>query len=169
MTEYDELRKLAEAQRVRSALEAAIRSGLPHAQGEPVTTYQDRVKAAHVALFDGDPTDLSERRDRFFEEAAETVQAFGMTEDDAIALVRYTFSRPVGEPRLEVGAAKLTLTSLCVEASLDLMECAEAELAKLVKPETIARIRAKRATRHGRGPLPGFSPPSRAALTEEGR
>lgn len=121
-------------------------------------TYQDRVKAVHGPLFDGDPTDVAERRDRFFEEAAETAQAFGMAEEDAIALVRYTFGRPVGEPKLEVGSAKLTLTSLCVEAGLDLQECAEADLEKLQRPETIARIRAKRATRHGRGPLPGLSP-----------
>lgn len=34
----------------------------------------------------------------------------------------------------------------------------EADLVKLQQPETIARIRAKRATRHGRGPLPGLDP-----------
>ncbi len=42
------------------------------------------------------------------------------------------------------------------------MECAEADLEKLQRPETIARIRAKRATRHGRGPLQVSIPPAPA-------
>lgn len=120
--------------------------------------FQDRVSAAHHALFHDDPTDVAERRARYFEESGETVQAFGMTEDEAHALVRYTWSRPGGEPAKEIGAAALTLASLCVVAGYDMMECAEADLEKLQRPETIARIRAKRTTRHGRGPLPGLDP-----------
>lgn len=122
--------------------------------------FQLRVSVAHHALFHDDPTDVAERRARYFEESGETVQAFGMTEDEAITLVRYTWSRPAGEPRKEIGAAALTLASLCVVAGHDMMECAEADLEKLQRPETIERIRAKRATRHGRGPLPGFDPAS---------
>jgi len=127
-------------------------------------TFQSRVADAHVALFHDDPTDLPERRDRFYEEATETAQALGMTEADAHALVAYTFSRPVGEPTKEIGAAALTLASLCVEGGWDMMACAEADLAVLVTPEKIAKVRAKRSTRHGRGTLPGIV----AALTEEG-
>lgn len=125
-----------------------------------VESYQDRVKAACAVLFEGDPTDVAERRDRFAEEALETCQAFGMTRDDMRALVDYTFGRPLGEPAKEIGAAMTTLASLCVYAGGDLMACAEADLAKLQQPETIARIRAKRATRHGRGSLPGLSSPA---------
>lgn len=121
-------------------------------------SFQDRLAEVHVALFDGDPTDIEERRARFFEEAGETVQAFGMTEDEAVDLVRYTWSRPVGEPEKEVGAAFVTLTSLCILAGISASDCAERDLEKLSKPETIARIRAKRSTRHGRGPLPGLDP-----------
>lgn len=121
-------------------------------------TYQDRVAAAHHALFHDDPTDVPERRARFFEEANETCQAFGMTREEAHQLVDYTYSRPAGEPKKEIGGAYVTLTSLCVEAGINAMECAEADLAKLMRPETIERIRAKRSTRHGRGPLPGFDP-----------
>lgn len=128
--------------------------------------YQERVAAAHNALFYDDPTDIAERRNRFAEEVNETLQAFGMTEDEAIQLVRYSWSRPVGEPAKEIGAALLTLTSLCVVAGFDLMACGEADLEKLQRPETIARIRAKRSTRHGRGPLPGFDP---ALATTEGK
>jgi hypothetical protein len=135
---------------LRKAIAAAIKEML-----EP---YQDRVAAAHHALFHDDPTDVEERRARFFEEATETVQAFGMTTEDMHKIVDYSGNRPVGEPAKEIGAAMVTLASLCVVSGFDLMECAEADLEKLQRPETIARIRAKRATRHGRGPLPGIDP-----------
>ncbi|MBW8445209.1 MAG: hypothetical protein K0M49_06240 [Arenimonas sp.] len=126
--------------------------------------YQNRVADAHYALFHDDPTDIPERNARAFEEATETAQAFGMTRDEAIALVDYTFSRPVGDPAKEIGAKILTAFSLGVVAGIDVMAAAEADLEKLQRPETIARIRAKRATRHGRGPLPGFDP---TAITKE--
>ena len=128
-------------------------------------TFQDRVAEAHVALFHDDPTDLPERRDRFYEEATEAAQALGMTEDEAHQLVSYTFSRPPGDVRKEIGAAALTLASVCVVGGWDMMACAEADLAALRTPEKIAKVRAKRATRHGRGPLPGHGP---AALSKPG-
>lgn len=121
-------------------------------------SYQNRVAAAHNALFHDDPTDVAERLARFMEEANETCQAFGMSREDAHHLVDYTYGRPAGDPSKEIGAAMLTLTSLCVVAGYDLAGCAEADLEKLQRPETIARIRAKRSTRHGRGALPGFDP-----------
>lgn len=127
------------------------------AASQPLT-FQSRVSIAHRALFHDDPTDIAERRARFFEEATETAQALGMTGDEARQLIDYTFGRPAGEPVKEIGAAALTLASLCVVAGYDMMACAEADLEKLQRPETIARIRAKRATRHGRGPLPGLDP-----------
>ncbi|MEI2299304.1 hypothetical protein [Ensifer sp. MJa1] len=122
--------------------------------------YQGRVADAHHALFHDDPTDVAERLARFMEEANETCQALGMTREDAHRLVDYTYDRPAGEPAKEIGSAMLTLTSLCVVAGYDLMSCAEADLEKLQRPETIDRIRVKRSTRHGRGPLPGFDPSS---------
>jgi hypothetical protein len=118
-------------------------------------SFQSRVAQAHIALFHDDPTDVVERRNRFYEEATEAAQALGMTEQDAHELVAYTFSRPVGEPEKEIGAAALTLASLCVIGGWNMMACAEADLASLQTPEKIAKVRAKRATRHGRGPLPG--------------
>jgi hypothetical protein len=123
-----------------------------------VVGVQERVATAHHALFHDDPTDIEERVARFYEEVNETCQALGMSREDAHELVDYTYGRPTGEADKEVGAARLTLASLCVVADIDLMERAEAELEKLQRPETIARIRAKRASRHGRGPLPGLDP-----------
>jgi hypothetical protein len=136
----------------QSDFETRVKSCLTSIGAE---AFQNRVAAAHVALFHDDPTDLPERRDRFYEEATETVQALGMTEADAHALVSYTFGRPSGEPEKEIGAAALTLASLCVVGGWDMMACAEADLAAIVTPEKIAKVRAKRSTRHGRGPLPG--------------
>lgn len=130
-----------------------IQSQAPSLRG-----YQERVAAAHHALFHDDPTDVAERVARFFEEAVETCQALGLSYFNAEMLLNYTYDRPVGEPKKEIGAALLTLASLCVVAGYDLAECGEADLEKLQRPETIARIRAKRSTRHGRGPLPGFDP-----------
>lgn len=127
-------------------------------------SFQDRLAGLHSRLFDGDPTDIRERVARFFEEAGETAQAFGMSEEEAIKLVRYSWRRPAGEPTKEVGAAFVTLVSLCIVAGLDAMACAEADLEKLSRPESIERIRAKRATRHGRGPLPGFDPPGKVGI-----
>ena len=156
----------------RAIMAERQRSYLLPAQTEPDAgrvegPYQDRVAQAHHALFHDDPTDVSERLARFFEEAAETCQALGMTHDDASKLLAYTFSRPVGDPAKEIGSAKLTLASLCVVAGYDMDACGEADLEKLQRPETIARIRAKRATRHGRGPLPGFDPTPPSPPREE--
>ncbi|WP_234911306.1 hypothetical protein [Allorhizobium taibaishanense] len=144
--------------RGRQGEREALESALPGT----AETYQYRVSAAHHALFHDDPTDVAERLNRYAEETNEVLQAFGMTREDAHRLVDYTWDRPAGEPAKEIGAALLTLTSLCVVAGYDLMACGEADLEKLQQPETIARIRAKRSTRHGRGPLPGLDP---AALT----
>lgn len=156
---------------VRDAFTAGARFGKLRAANDFLATqrgYQERVSQAHHAIFHDDPTDVSERVARFFEEAAETCQAFGMSHYDADKLLTYTFGRPVGEPEKEIGAAALTLASLCIVAGHDMMACAEADLEKLQRPETIARIRAKRATRHGRGPLPGIDP-SASTTTEEQR
>jgi hypothetical protein len=128
----------------------------PTPKGVTVKAFQDRVAEAHHALFHDDPTDLSERRDRFYEEATETVQSLGMTADEAHQLVEYTFGRAPGDVRKEIGATALTLASLCVVGGWDMMACAEADLTALQTPEKIAKVRAKRATRHGRGPLPGL-------------
>jgi hypothetical protein len=121
-------------------------------------SFQDRVAAAHHALFHDDPTDVEERRARFLEEAIELAQAFGMPTEDMHALVERQRTRPAGEPEMEVGGVAVTLASLCVVAGINLSACAEEDLRILNTPEKIAHVRAKRATRHGRGPLPGFDP-----------
>jgi len=105
-----------------------------------------------------DPTDLPERVARFGEEALELQQALGQTRDEAHALVDYVHDRPIGEPAQEMGGTMTTLALLGVVAGLDMVECGETELARCSTPHVLAKIRAKRATRHGRGPLPGLTP-----------
>ena len=127
----------------------------------PITqaaTFQNRVRSAHLLLFSDDPTDIPERVARFFEEAIELAQAFNMSPDDMNALVERQRSRPAGKPEQEVGGVAVTLASLCCVADIDLAACAEEDLRVLTTPEKIAHVKAKRATRHGRGPLPGFDP-----------
>lgn len=121
-------------------------------------SYQDRCEDWLTEVCRNDPTDLPERRARFIEEALELVQALGMSESDVMEVVGYVFNRPLGLPGQEFGGAQSTLAVLAAHAGYDLMEEAEQELARVWQPEVMDKIRRKRATRHGRGPLPGDSP-----------
>ncbi|WP_298704527.1 hypothetical protein [uncultured Variovorax sp.] len=123
-------------------------------------TLQARNAAWMRIAFADDPTDLPERIARFGEEALELQQALGQSREDAHALVDYVYSRPAGAPATEFGQAAGSLACLAEFAGHDLEAAAEAELDRVSTPEFLAKLRAKRATRHGRGPLPGFSAPS---------
>lgn len=120
-----------------------------------VLSFQSRTQDWLDKVTEGDATDLAERLARFLEESLELVQALGMTLDDADKVVEYVFDRPAGEPPQEVGGVTNTLAALCTYTGHDMMACAEAELARVQNPEVIAKVRRKRAGRHGRGPLPG--------------
>ncbi|MGF7131972.1 hypothetical protein P3T40_003455 [Paraburkholderia sp. EB58] len=98
--------------------------------------------------------DREERNHRFFEEAAELVQACGMTASEAHQLVDYTWGRPMGEPFQEVGGVMVTLAALCLANGLDMHAAGETELARINVPETIAKIRAKQAAKPKHSPLP---------------
>lgn len=126
--------------------------------------FQARSAAWMEVAFEGDPTDLAERVARFGEESLELQQALGLTREDAHRLVDYVFDRPAGTPATEFGQAHSTLALLAAFTGHDLQACGEAELARVSSPEFIAKLRGKRATRHGRGPLPGFSAPGTSEL-----
>lgn len=97
----------------------------------------------------------AERNHRFLEEALELVQSLGCTAAEARMLVDYTFGRPTGEPRQEVGGVMVTLAALCTAADLSMRGCGEDELERCWK--NIARIRAKQATKPPSSPLPGHA------------
>jgi hypothetical protein len=96
--------------------------------------------------------DKIERNHRFLEEALELVQACGCTADEAHQLVDYTYGRPVGEARQEVGGVVTTLSALCSAQGIDMHDAAEAELARIWTKIDV--IRAKQAAKPKHSPLP---------------
>lgn len=124
-----------------------------------MTSFQDRSAAWMGVAFKDDPTDGPERRDRVAEEVCEGYQADGGTLEDWIAIGRYTFGRPSGSLAKEFGQTIFTVACWAAYRDINMMAEAERELARCSTPEFIEKLARKRATRHGRGPLPGFSGP----------
>jgi hypothetical protein len=125
----------------------------------PTEAFQARVHPWMIACFGAAiATDAIERNHRFFEEAAELVQACGMTASEAHQLVDYTWSRPVGEKNQEAGGVMVTLAALCLAQGLDMHAAGETELARISAPETMAKIRAKQAAKPKHSPLPESAP-----------
>ena len=125
-----------------------------------VTGLQPRVDEWMNACFGVDiKRDQLERADRFIEEALELAQTIpGFGPDRAHALVDYVFGRPTGEQPQEVGGVMLTLAALCNAAGIDMMDCAETELARVWTK--VYTIRAKQAAKPTGSALP-IAMPSR--------
>jgi hypothetical protein len=129
--------------------------------------YMNRMDVVHKRLFHDDPTDIPERRDRFLEEALELAQSLGMTTPYAHKLVDYVFGRPrSNSPENEIADVFTTLASLGIQMHMNIFNLGLRGLKRMEKDETIDRIRAKRKTRHGRGPLPGFDPTPVAGVAQ---
>lgn len=127
----------------------------PDGMQEP-NTFQEFVEEWMLHTFGLEiAMDKTERGHRFLEEALELVQAGGMTQEDAHQLVDYTFGRPVGELKQEVGGTMVTLAALCSAHGVSMGDCAKNELARnWINAE---KIRAKQKTKPKFGPLPGNS------------
>ncbi len=109
-------------------------------------TFQTRAGAWTLDCFGPDLSgDRTERNRRFLEEALELAQSLGGTREQAHALVDYVFSRAPGQPAQELGGTMVTLAALCHANGLDMRAEAEAELARIARPEVMARIRDKQA------------------------
>lgn len=91
--------------------------------------------------------DRVERADRFLEEALELAQSGGYDKGRVAALVEYVWNRPAGEPPQEVGGVMVTLAAYCLAHGLDMHEAGEVELARILQPETVQKIRAKQAAK----------------------
>lgn len=116
--------------------------------------FQYRVKSWLIECFGREvANDRAERNHRFLEEALELVQSTGCTRDEALQLVDYVYSRPVGDPRQEVGGVMTTLAALCCAHGFDMYSAAETELARVWTK--IDKIRAKHAAKPRNSPLPG--------------
>ena len=94
-------------------------------------TFQQRVKVWMRACFRKEVIeDNRERNFRFLEEALELVQARGMTQAECYSQLLYTYKRPKGEQKQEVGGLIVTLAALCLAAGVDMNDCAEKVLAR---------------------------------------
>lgn len=95
---------------------------------------------------------IPERNHRFLEESLELVQSLGCSKDDAIKLVDYVFSRPMGYFVAEVGGVMVTLAALCGAADVDMEKAGDTELARVW--EIIDKIREKWQNKPKHSPLP---------------
>lgn len=118
--------------------------------------YQKKVSQWLIACFGEEiANDKQERCFRFMEESLELVQSLGMTKEQVLQLVDYTFSRPLGEPIQEVGGVIVTLNALCYAVGISLERCADMELDRV--NEKIEKIRSKHFSKPKNitSPLPG--------------
>jgi len=118
-----------------------------------IRSYQRKVEEWLAACFPlAARTNRQERTHRFLEEALELAQANGCTLDEAKTLVEYVYSRPQGQPELEVGGVMVTLASLCSATNIDMGIAGEKELTR--NWERIEHIRRKQASKPQGSPLP---------------
>ena len=142
--------RAAEAQDCAAQLREALR-----AQAE-ADTLQARAVAWVREAFGSEPADCkTERAHRFLEEALEAGQAADVTEDEALQLVQYVYGRDKGEIAQEVGGVLLTLAPFAAAFGVNMMDAAEAELARVNTPEIIEKCRRKNASKPRNSPLPG--------------
>jgi hypothetical protein len=99
--------------------------------------------------------DRVERNYRFFEESTELVQSLGMTREECIQQVNYTFDRPVGDPVQEVGGVEVTLAALCDANAILKEHAGDDELERISHIDVINKIRAKQSSKPLNSPLPG--------------
>jgi len=111
---------------------------------------------------------MTERGDRLVEEVFELLQSKGYDRSRIPTLVDYVWNRPVGEPAQEVGGVMVTLAAYCAVAGLDMQRDGAAELARITRPEVMAKIRAKQEAKNALQfdtPLPGDA--GRAARSDD--
>lgn len=137
----------AQAETMRSCAQG-LRAAINGLQTMMPKSFQKRAGAWAVECFGSQlGSDPKERNHRFFEEATELVQACGMTENEAIAAVKYVFARPIGDKLQEIGGVMTTLAVLCHVQGINMMEAAEIDLLEISVPEKRDAIAAKRMTK----------------------
>jgi hypothetical protein len=107
-------------------------------------TYQSRAMELLEDVFSKDVlADVDERRRRFLEESLEICQASRGSKSEAHQMVEYVFNRDVGKLPQEVGGTMSTLAALCDAHGLNLMACAESELARVALVKDKVRDKQK--------------------------
>lgn len=126
----------------------------------PAAPFQKRVLTWMMKCFSMQVClDSIERNHRFLEEALELVQSNGCTVSEAHQLVDYVFNRPVGEIKQECGGVMVTLAALSLAADIDMHDCGEVELSRIMQPGIMDKIRAKQAAKPKHSPLPQAAAP----------
>jgi len=134
---------------------AADQGSSADADTQPASSFQSRVLPWLMECFGAEiAADRVERCDRFIEEALELAQSLDWPKERAFALVDYVYGRPAGEPFQEVGGTMVTLAALCQAAGLDMDANGETELARIMQPEIVQKIRAKQAAKPTGSALP---------------
>lgn len=117
--------------------------------------FQARVEPWLLACFGEEiADDTLERRDRAVEEFFEFLQWSDYPRERLAALEAYVWSRPVGEGHQELGGMMVTIAAMARAYRLDMHECGEVELARILAPEIIEKIRAKQAAKPTGSALP---------------
>lgn len=126
-------------------------------QRKIVHRFQRRVGTWVQACFGTKVTyDIQERGDRLLEETLELLQSTGYDPARIPTLTKYVFSRPVGEPRQEMGGVVLTLAAFGNAAGLDMFGAGVEELERVERPEVMDKCRTKQASKSCiNSPLPG--------------
>lgn len=97
-----------------------------------IKTFQQRVRLWIERVFGQTIADnIPERSKRFLEEALELVQATGITKDEVIRMVVYTYGREVGQTEQELGGVMVTAAGLAESLGLNMTHCAETELSRI--------------------------------------
>lgn len=149
-TDYEEM---AQSMIADGALNDA--AALAPVAAEGGETFQGRVLPWLIECFGAEIAgNLEERCDRFIEEALEQVQSLGWAKERALALVDYVYGRPAGEPHQEAGGVMVTFAALCQAAGLNMTKAGEDELARIMRPEIVLKIRAKQAAKPTGSALP---------------
>jgi hypothetical protein len=118
--------------------------------------YQGRVAEWVRECFGADaPYNKAERAHRFLEEAVELYQATGQSKENALKLVEYVYSRPMGEQFQEVGGVMVTLAALCDSCKIPMFDAASVELTRCW--QKIDKIRAKNKAKKKDSALPGYA------------
>ena len=169
------LASIIEASRCLGSAQARQdRAGVSHWQGEvkkyeaeikaqiDLSSFQAGVGAWMEACFEPEVcADLTERGDRFAEEAVELLQSNGYDRNRLARIIGRVYSRPVGEPQQEVGGVMVTLAAYCGPMGVNLYSAATRELAHIWT--RIEAIRGRQAEKRQLHEEP-VAPPPRPGL-----
>jgi len=151
---YEQLSQLVDLE-VQARLKSAEEQTAQVINNAKKLDYQTRVGGWLVECFgDQIANDIFERSHRFFEESTELVQSTGMTREECHMMVDYTFNRPIGVPRQEVGGTMVTLAALCRSIFIDMFDAGEEEYDRIIMPEIMQKIREKQKSKPHSSPLP---------------